>query len=48
MQKHTRALAQEDIDTDDDKEFTVQEVRNVVMSMGKNKAQGKTGYQVKY
>jgi len=38
MQKHTRALAQQEIDTDDDKEFTVQEVRNVVMSMGKNKA----------
>ena len=43
MQKHTRALAQEDIDTDDDKEFTVQEVRNVVMSMGKNKAPGEDG-----
>jgi hypothetical protein len=34
MQKSTRALAQEDINTDD-KEFTVQEVKNVVMSMGK-------------
>jgi hypothetical protein len=43
MQKNTRALAQEDIDTDDDKEFTVQEVRNVVMSMGTKKATGEDG-----
>jgi hypothetical protein len=45
--KNTRALAQEDIDTDDDKEFTVQEVENVVMSMGGKRHQGKTAYQVK-
>jgi len=38
LQKNIRALAQEDIDTDDDKEFTVQEVKNVVLSVGKNKA----------
>jgi len=43
MQKNTRALEQENIDTDDDKECTVQEVRNVVMSMGKNKAQREDG-----
>ena len=43
MQKNTRALAQEDIDTDDDKEFTVQEVKNLVMSMGKIKAPGEDG-----
>jgi len=29
FQKNIRALAQEDVDTDDDKEFTVQEVKNV-------------------
>jgi len=43
MLKNTRVLAQEDIDTNDDKEFTVHEVRNVVMSMGKNKAPGEEG-----
>jgi len=43
LQKNTRALAQEDIDTDDDKEFTVQEVKNVVLSMGKNKAPEEDG-----
>jgi hypothetical protein len=40
MHKNTRALAQEDIDTEDDMEFTVHEVRNVVMSMGKKKTPG--------
>jgi len=43
LQKNIRALAQEDIDTDDDKEFTVQEVKNVELSMGKNKAPGEDG-----
>ena len=43
LQKNIRALAQEVIDTDDDKEFTVQEVKNVVLSMGKNKAPGEDG-----
>ena len=43
MQKNTRALAQKDIDTDDEKEFTIQEVMNVVMNMGKNKAPGEDG-----
>jgi hypothetical protein len=39
LQKKTRALSQEEIDTDD-KEFTLQEFKNVVMSMGKDKAPG--------
>ena len=37
MQKNIRALAQEGIYTDDDKEFTVKEVKNVVLSMGNTK-----------
>ena len=37
LQKNIRALAQENTDTDDDKEFTVQEVKKVVLSIGKNK-----------
>jgi len=32
MQKHTRELTQEDMDTDHDKEYTVQEVKNLVMN----------------
>ena len=32
MQKNTRELTQEDMDTDHDKEYTVQEVKNVAMS----------------
>jgi hypothetical protein len=40
--ENTRALAQENIDTED-KEFDVQEVRNVVLSMGKNKTPGEDG-----
>jgi len=43
LQKNIRALAQEDIDTDDDKEFTVKEVKNVVLSMNKNKAPREDG-----
>jgi hypothetical protein len=43
LQKKTRALSQEEIDTDNDKEFTIQEVKNVVMSMGKDKAPGEDG-----
>jgi ribonuclease HI len=43
MQKNTRALVQENIDTEDDKDFTAQEVRNVVMSMGNKKAPGEDG-----
>jgi len=42
LQKKTRAISQEEIDTDD-KEFTLQEVKNVAMSMGKNKAPGEDG-----
>ena len=38
LQKNIRALAQEDIDTVDDKQFSVQEVKNLVLSIGKNKA----------
>jgi len=37
LQKNICALAQEDIDTDNEKGYTVQEVKNVVLSMGKNK-----------
>jgi len=43
LQENIRVLAQEDIDTDDDKEFTVQEVKNAVLSMGKNNASGEDG-----
>ena len=32
MQKNTREVTQEDMDTDNDKEYTVQEVKNVVMN----------------
>ena len=48
LQKNIRTLAQEDIDTEDDKEYTVRDVKDVVMGMSKNKAPGKTVYQVKY
>jgi len=43
LQENIRALAEEDIDTDDDMKFTVQEVKNVVLSMGKNKAPEEDG-----
>ena len=39
VQKNVRALALEVIETDDDKKFTVQDVKNVVLNMGKNLAQ---------
>jgi len=42
LQKKTRVLSQEEIDTDD-KEFIVQEVKNAVMSMGRNRAPGEDG-----
>jgi len=38
LQKNIRALIQDNFDTDDDKWFTVHKVKNVVFSMGKNKA----------
>jgi hypothetical protein len=47
IQENTRALEQEDIDMDDDKEFTSQEVRNLVMGWGGKRHQGKKAYQVK-
>jgi len=47
LQTNVRALAHEDFDTDDDKEFILQEVKNVVLSTGKIRQQGKTAYQVK-
>ena len=43
LQKKTRALSQEENYMDDDKEFTVQEVNNAVMSMGINKAPEEDG-----
>jgi hypothetical protein len=41
--KQIRALTQEAIDTADDKEFTVHEVKNAVASMGNKKAPGEDG-----
>ena len=38
--KQARTLSQHPIDTDDDKEFTVEEIRNAVASMGDKKAPG--------
>ena len=46
--KQIRVLTQETIDTADDKEFTVQEVKNAVASMGNKRHQGKTAYQAKF
>jgi hypothetical protein len=39
----TRALTSKPIDTEDDEEFTVQEVSNVVQDMGNIKASGEDG-----
>jgi hypothetical protein len=41
--KQLRTKSQESIDTADDKEFTVQEIKNVVASMGEKRCQGRTG-----
>jgi hypothetical protein len=41
--KQLRAQAQESIDTPDDKEFTEQEIKNAMASMGHNKAPGEDG-----
>jgi len=41
--KQIRALTQEAIDTANDKELTVQEVKNAVASMGNKKAPGEDG-----
>ena len=41
--KQARTLSMEPIDTEDDKEFTVQEIRNAVASMGDKKAPGEDG-----
>jgi len=43
LQKNIRALALEGIDTDEEWEFTVQEVKNVVLGMGKIKAPEEDG-----
>jgi len=43
LQKNISAIAKEDIDTDDDEWFTVQEVKNMVLGMGKYKAPGEDG-----
>ena len=43
IRRQIRALAQTPIDTEDDEEFTVQEVTNVVQSMGNKKAPGEDG-----
>ena len=40
LEKNVRAPAQEDIDTDDNKKFTVHGVKKVVLSMGKIKSTG--------
>ena len=41
--KQLRSLTQESMDTVDDKEFTVQEIKNAVASMGNKKAPGEDG-----
>jgi hypothetical protein len=41
--KQLRAQTQESIDTADDEEFTIQEIKNVVASMGNKKAPGEDG-----
>jgi hypothetical protein len=41
--KQLRVLTQESIDTANDKEFTVQEIKNAVASMGNKKAPGEDG-----
>ena len=41
--RQARILSQDPIDTDDDKEFTVDEIRNAVASMGDKKAPGEDG-----
>ena len=43
LQKNIRALPQEGINTDDDKEYTVREIKNFVLGMSKNKAPGEDG-----
>jgi len=47
LHKQTRAITQEVIDTADDKVFTVQEIKNVVESMGEKRRQWKMKYQAK-
>jgi len=44
LQKNIRALAQKDIDTYDDKEYTAREVKNVVLGESKYKATGDVGF----
>ena len=41
--KQARILSQELVDTEDDKDFTVGEIRNAVASMGNKKAPGEDG-----
>ena len=41
--KQARSSSQDPIDTGDDKEFTVEEIRNAVASMGDKKAPGEDG-----
>jgi len=43
IHKQIRAITQETIDTEDDKEFSVQEVKNAVVSMGEKKTPGEDG-----
>jgi hypothetical protein len=47
IHKQIRAITQETVDTADDKEYSVQDVKNVVASMGGRKRQGKMAYQAK-
>ena len=47
LHKQTRAIIQEVIDTAGDKEFTVQEVKNAVESMGEKRRYWKIKYQAK-
>jgi len=41
--KQARAQSQEPVDMVDDKDFTIEEIRNAVESMGNKKCQEKTG-----
>ena len=41
--KQARILSQEPVDMEDDKDFTVGEIRNAVASMGNKKAPGEDG-----
>jgi hypothetical protein len=47
IHRQIRALTRKPTDMEDDEEFTVQEVTNVVKNMGKKRLQGKMKLQTK-